>query len=90
MQVDPAWKTEYITTSCVDIPENCLEGHVLGIDFDDQHGFTKQFKSAVEEVKKARANVPLIDHVSCEVAVSQSCLGVCKVGPSIASCGAIY
>ena len=78
-QVDPSWQSDYITSSCVPTPDNCLEGHVLGINFDDLNGFTEQFKSAVEDAKKARSSVFLIHHAPCEVAVIQSCLGACKI-----------
>ena len=79
LHVDPSWRSHYIVSSCVETSDNSLEGHVLGINFDDQHGFTDQFKSAVEDAKKARNSVPVIDHAPSEVAVIQSCLGACKI-----------
>ena len=60
LQVDASWKSEYIFSSCVPTPDNSLEGHVLGINFDDERGFTEQFEAAVEDIKKARNSVPLI------------------------------
>ena len=35
LQVDPSWRSEYILSSCVPTPDNFLEGHVLGINFND-------------------------------------------------------
>ena len=67
--VDPSWQSDYITSSCVPTPDNCLEGHVLGMNFEDLNGFTDRFKCAVEDAKKARSSVYFIDHAPCEPAV---------------------
>ena len=71
-----SWHTDYILASSTPIPDNDLEGHVLGINFDDSEGFDKQFLQAVVDVTEAREKVNSIDHVPCELAVVQSCLSV--------------
>ena len=88
--VDASWYTEYIRNSCVPSPENDLEGHVLGINFDDANGTSKQFLEASKNAFAARGAVKCMNDVQSELAIMQACLSVCKVthllraaGPSI-------
>ena len=86
--VSSTWLTEYMMASSVQVCDNDLEGHVLGIDFDDVDGASIQFKEASQNAYNARKLVKLIDDVGCELAVTQSCLGACKVTHLLRASGA--
>ena len=45
-QVGPEWFAEYMRESSVQCNDNDLDGHVLGINFDDRDSTTKQFQEA--------------------------------------------
>ena len=77
--MDPAWYSDYIRDSCLPAPENDVEGHVLGIDFDNVDGVSKQFLAASERACAARLEIKCINDVQCELSVMQACLSVCKV-----------
>ena len=78
-RVGTAWYTEYVSESSVQCSDNDLEGHVLGINFDDSNGMTHQFREASAKAHESRFCAKWIDDVGCELAVTQSCLSVCKV-----------
>ena len=77
--IDASWYTEYINDSCVPSPDNDLEGHVLGIDFDGVDGVSKQCSEASAKACAARTEIKCINDVQCELSVMQVCLSVCKV-----------
>ena len=86
-RVDAGWRTEYVKESSILSPENDLEGHVLGINFDDADGISNQFREASSLACAARKQVKIIDDIPCELAVMQACLGVCKVNHLLRAAG---
>ena len=72
-RVDAGWRTEYVMESSILSPENDLEGHVLGINFDDADGISNQFREASSLACAARKQVKIIDDIPCELAVMQAC-----------------
>ena len=52
--VDASWYTEYIRDSCIPVPDNDLEGHILGINFDDVDSTSQQFLEASRKACGAR------------------------------------
>ena len=78
-QVLADWRTEYIVCSTIEKPDNDLEGHVLGINFDDDDATTKQFIAASDVAQFARDKLSLIGECPSELAVMQPCLNTCKI-----------
>ena len=87
-RIGTLWVTDYVRESSVQCSDNDLEGHVLGINFDDQNGMTNQFKHASTQAHQSRSCARWIDDVECELAVTQSCLSVCKVVHLLRAAGA--
>ena len=89
-QIGTEWLTEYMLESSIQScgNDNDLEGHVLGIDFDDVDGVSIQFEKASQHAYNARKLVKLIDDVGCELALTQSCLGACKITHLLRASGA--
>ena len=78
VMVHAGWYTDYIKESSVASPENDLEGHVLGIDFDNADGASVLFVESVRRAVDARKQTKNMDDIPCELAAMQGCLGVCK------------
>ena len=55
--------------SVVQVCDSDLQGHVLGIDFDDVDSVSIQFEKASQNVDNSRKLVTLIDDVGCELVV---------------------
>ena len=69
--ISPDWVTDYVASSVKQSADNDLEGHVLGIDFDDAQAASKQFVQASEVAAKARAKLSEMNDVPCEMVTLQ-------------------
>ena len=86
-QIDPAWLTDYILDSTVPVPDNDLEGHVLGINFDDGKIVSLQFRQACEQTRDARDQLKSMGDVPCELSTLQACFGSCKINHLLRAAG---
>ena len=61
------------------VPDNDLEGHALGINFDDGNIVSLQFRQACKQTCDARDQLKSMGDVPCELSTLQACLGSCKI-----------
>ena len=58
-----SWMSDYMKVSSVQQCDGALEGHVLGIDSDDNAGTTHQFRKVSLSVHESRKHVKLVGNI---------------------------